>query len=148
MKSKSGGTQAEAKKLADKFQAEVRGGDAPKDRHRRPEQIIKDKDVDGTKPKKRTDKPSNFVSNKDFNPGSDLRLLSLPEEQSNFYTEIFQRELKDNDDPNAMMAAGGRQGNPAAFSRSADMRCKAASDRRRRRAPRSSRMISTRRERN
>ena len=65
----------------------------------------------GTKPKKRTDKPSNFVTNKDFNPGSDLRLLNLPEEQSNFYTEIFQRELKDDDDPNAMMAAGGRQAN-------------------------------------
>ncbi len=64
----------------------------------------------GTKPKKRTDKPSNFVSNKDFNPGSDLRLLNLPEEQSNFYTEIFQRELKDDDDPNAMMAAGGAPG--------------------------------------
>jgi hypothetical protein len=73
--------------------------------------VIADKDLDGTKPKKRTDKPSNFVSNKDFNPGSWLRLLSLPEEQSNFYTEIFQRELKDAEDPNAMMAAGGRQGN-------------------------------------
>src|SRR4029077_1704957 len=37
---------------------------------------------------------------------------SLPEQQSNFWTEIFQRELRDDDDPNAMMAAGGRQGNP------------------------------------
>ena len=52
-------------------------------------QIIKDKDVEGTKPKKRTDKPSNFVSNKDFNPGSWLRLLNLPEEQNNFYTEFL-----------------------------------------------------------
>ncbi len=32
--------------------------------------VIADKDLDGTKPKKRTDKPSNFVSNKDFNPGA------------------------------------------------------------------------------
>ncbi len=38
--------------------------------------------------------------------------MSLPEEESNFYTELFQRELKDDDDPNAMAAAGGRQGNP------------------------------------
>jgi hypothetical protein len=110
-KSKTGGTQAEAKKLADKFQEEVIEALLQKTDLDAQNQIIKDKDVEGTKPKKRTDKPSNFVSNKDFNPGSDLRLLNLPEEQSNFYTEIFQRELKDNDDPNAMMAAGGRQGN-------------------------------------
>ena len=30
-------------------------------------------------------------------------------ELSNFYNEVFVRELKDSDDPNAMMAAGGRQ---------------------------------------
>ena len=66
-------------------------------------QIIKDKDVEGTKPKKRTDKPSNFVSNRDFNPGSQLRLLSLPEEQNNFYQEVFVREVKDTDDPNAYL---------------------------------------------
>src|SRR5205814_792625 len=59
-----------------------------------------------------SDKPSNFVSNKDFNPGSWLRLVSLPDDQNSLWTEIFQRELKDNEDPNAMMAAGGRQGNP------------------------------------
>ncbi len=111
LKSKSGGTQAEAKKLADKFQEEVVEALLAKTDLDAQNQIIKDKDVPGTKPKKRTDKPSNFVSNKDFNPGSDLRLLSLPDEQSNFYTEIFQRELKDDDDPNAMMAAGGRQAN-------------------------------------
>src|ERR1700688_1671312 len=112
MKSKNSGTQAEAKKLADKFQEEVIEALLAKTDLDAQNQIIKDKDVPGTKPKKRTDKPSNFVSNKDFNPGSDLRLLSLPEEQSNFYTEVFQRELKDDDDPNAMMAAGGRQANP------------------------------------
>ncbi len=36
----------------------------------------------------------------------------MPEEDNNFWTEIFQRELKDADDPAAMMAAGGRGGNP------------------------------------
>ena len=35
--------------------------------------IIADKDVEGTRPKKRTDKPSNFTSNKDFNPGALLQ---------------------------------------------------------------------------
>jgi hypothetical protein len=71
--------------------------------------VIMAKDLEGTKPKKRTDKPSNFVSFKDFNPGSWLQLKSLPEEQNNFWTEIFQRELTENDDPNAMMAMMGRR---------------------------------------
>jgi hypothetical protein len=78
--------------------------------------VLADKDLDGTKPKKRTDKPSNFVSNKDFNPGALIRFKTLPDEMNNFYTEVFVRELKDSDDPNAMMAAGGRQGNPGVLA--------------------------------
>ncbi len=109
---KKGGTPQEAKKLADQFQQEAIEAMLAKNDIDAQNKVIADKDIDGTKPKKRTDKPSNFVSNKDFNPGSWLRLLSLPEEQNNFYTEIFQRELKDAEDPNAMMAAGARQGNP------------------------------------
>jgi hypothetical protein len=109
---KKGGSPEEAKKLAEKFQEEAVQVMLDKTDIDAQNKVIADKDIEGTKPKKRTDKPSNFVSNKDFNPGSWLRLLSLPEDQTNFYTEIYQRELKDNEDPNAMMAAGGRQGNP------------------------------------
>jgi cytochrome c553 len=105
-----GGGNAEVKKLADKFQADVVQAMLDKNDIDAQNKVIADKDLEGTKPKKRTDKPSNFVSNKDFNPGSWLRLLSLPEQQSNFYTEVFQRELRDEEDPNAMMAAGGRGG--------------------------------------
>ena len=108
---KKGGSPAEAKKLAEKFQKEVIAVMLQKDDIDAQNRVITDKDIEGTKPKKRTDKPSNFVTNRDFNPGSWLRLLSLPDEQNNFYTEIFQRELRDNEDPN-VMAAGGRQGNP------------------------------------
>ena len=79
---------------------------------KRENKVIIAKDLEGTKPKKRTDKPSNFTSFKDFNPGSWLRLKSLPEEENNFWTEIFQRELPEADDPNAMMAMGMRQGTP------------------------------------
>jgi hypothetical protein len=68
--------------------------------------------VDGDKPKRRTDKPSNFVSNKDFNPGALLRLKSLPDDETNFYTEIFVREIKDDEDPNAMMDANPRNVSP------------------------------------
>lgn len=108
---KKGGTPEEAKKLAEKFQEEVIAAMLQKTDIDAQNKVIADKDIEGTKPKKRTDKPSNFVSNKDFNPGSWLRLLSLPDEQNNLWIEIFQRELRDDDDPNAMMA-GGRQGNP------------------------------------
>jgi nitroreductase len=108
---KKGGTPEEAKKLAEKFQGDVLEAMLQKTDIDSQNKVIADKDVEGTKPKKRTDKPSNFVSNRDFNPGSWLRLLSLPDEQNNLWIEIFQRELRDDDDPNAMMASG-RQGNP------------------------------------
>src|SRR5215813_8545087 len=108
---KSGSTQQEAKKLADKFQEEVVAVMLEKNDIDAENKVIQAKDLEGTKPKKRTDKPSNFMSYKDFNPGSWLRLKSLPEEENNFWTEIFQRELKDQEDPNAM-PMGNRQGNP------------------------------------
>jgi hypothetical protein len=108
---KGGSTQQEAKKLADKFQEELIAAMLEKNEIDSENKVIQAKDLDGTKPKKRTDKPSNFTSFKDFNPGSWLRLKSLPDEQNNFWTEIFQRELKDEEDPNAM-PMGNRQGNP------------------------------------
>jgi len=104
--------QQEAKRLADQFQEELIAAMLDKNDIDGENDVIKAKDLEGTKAKKRTDKPSNFVSYKDFNPGSWLRLKSLPDEQNNFWTEIFQRELKDEEDPNAMMAMGNRQGNP------------------------------------
>jgi hypothetical protein len=107
---KKGGTPAEASKLADRFQDDVVAAMLAKNDIDAQNKIIADKDVVGSKPKKRTDKPSNFVSNKDFNPGSDLLLKSLPDGQNNFWIEIFQREANDNIDPNDMMNA--RQGNP------------------------------------
>src|ERR1700734_2109046 len=109
---KKGGTPDEAKKLAEKFQDEVVQVMLDRNEIDGENKVIADKDIEGTKAKKRTDKPSNFVSNKDFNPGALLQFKSLPDERSNFWTEIFQRELKDAEDPNAMMAAGARQSNP------------------------------------
>ena len=142
---KKGGTPEEAKKLAEKFQEEVMAAMLEKTDIDAQNKVIADKDIEGTKPKKRTDKPSNFVSNRDFNPGSWLRLLSLPEEQNNLWTEIFQRELKDDDDPNVMMDADGRE--PPAFYCSAVGVCRAASVRNPRLASSRCRMMSTRRRR-
>ena len=70
------------------------------------------KTFDGTKPKKRTDKPSNFVSTRISIPVRDCWFSrACRRQQNNFWTEIFQREMKDADDPNAMMMEG-RQGKP------------------------------------
>jgi len=112
MMKKPASTMPEAKKLADKFQEEIIAVMLERNELEAENKVIVAKDLEGTKPKKRTDKPSNFTSFKDFNPGSWLRLKSLPEEENNFWTEIFQRELPEADDPNAMMAMGMRQGNP------------------------------------
>jgi hypothetical protein len=109
---KKGGNQQEAKRLADQFQEELISAMIDKRDLDAENDVIRAKDLEGTKAKKRTDKPSNFTSYKDFNPGSWLRLKSLPEDRNNFWTEIFQRELRDEEDPNAMMAMGNRQGNP------------------------------------
>ena len=105
MMKKGSATPAQVKDACREVPGRSRGSDAGEVRYRRAEQGLADKDLDGTKPKKRTDKPSNFVSNKDFNPGALIRFKSLPDEMNNFYTEVFVRELKDSDDPNAMMAA-------------------------------------------
>jgi cytochrome c553 len=112
MMKKNGGNQAEAKKLAEKFQDDVVSIMLTRADLDAENKVIADKEMPGTKPKKRTNKPSNFVTNDDFCPGCGLRLKAMPEQDSNFWTEIFQRELKDAEDPAAMMAAGGRQGNP------------------------------------
>ncbi len=106
---KGGGKKPDAQKLADKLQQDVIDVTVAKDGTDEENRVIEDKDVDGTKPKKQTDKPSNFVSNKDFNPGALLRLKSLPDDQTNFWTEIFVRELKDNEDPNDMNEMDPRQ---------------------------------------
>jgi len=109
---KPASTLPEAKKLADSFQEKIIALMLERSDLEAENKVIIAKDLEGTKPKRRTDKPSNFTSFKDFNPLSWLQLKSLPEQENNFWTEIFQRELPEADDPNAMMAMGMRMGNP------------------------------------
>jgi hypothetical protein len=107
-----GGGNAEVKKLADEFQENVvKVMLARKDLNEENEVIIA-KSLDGTKKKKRANKPNEFVTNDDFCPNCGLRLKNMPEDENNFWTEVFQRELRDSDDPAAMMAMGGRGGKP------------------------------------
>jgi mono/diheme cytochrome c family protein/cytochrome c553 len=100
---KDGGTKAEAKKLAEQFQDEIQRVMLQKNDLDAQNKVLEAKDLDGTKPKKRTDKPSNFVSNKDFNPGALIRFKVLPDDVTNFWVEIFEHELKDSEDPQANM---------------------------------------------
>lgn len=107
---KRGGNAKEAKKLADKFQEDIVAVMLARNELNEENKVIADKAMEGTKKKKRTNKPSNFVTNEDFCPGCSLQLKNLPEEQNFFWTEIFQRELNDNEDP--MMMPGMRMGKP------------------------------------
>ncbi len=102
----------DAKKLAEKFQEDAVAVMLTHSELDSENKVIADKALEGTKPKKRTNKPSDFVTNDDFCPGCGLRLKSMPDDQSNFYTEIFQRELSDTDDPNAMGEMGFRNMKP------------------------------------
>ncbi len=113
---KSGGSPEEAKKLAEKFQSDVVAVMLQRAEIDEENKVIADKAIEGTKKKKRTNKPSNFVTNDDFCPGCGLQLKNLGEEQNFFYTEVFQRELNDSDDPNAMMAMGNRFGKPGVLA--------------------------------
>jgi hypothetical protein len=104
-----GGANPEVKKLADEFQENVIRVVLARKEINDENDIIIAKSLEGTKKKKRADKPNEFITNDDFCPNCGLRLKSLPEDENSFWTEIFQRELRDSDDPNAMgMMAGGR----------------------------------------
>ena len=92
---KDGGTPEEAKKLAGEFQSEVVAVMLARAEIDEENKVISDKAIEGTKKKKRTNKPSNFVTNDDFCPGCGLQLKAMPEDQNFFYTEVFQRELND-----------------------------------------------------
>jgi mono/diheme cytochrome c family protein len=95
----TGGTASEAKKLADAFQERL--VDTIFARHELKEEndIIAAKALPTTKPRKFAEKPNEFVTNDDFCPGCGLSLKSLPIEQMNLWTDVFQRDLRDGFDP-------------------------------------------------
>jgi len=107
-----GGVSPEVKKLADEFQENVIKVLLARKELNEENEVIIAKSLEGTKKKKRADKPNEFITNDDFCPNCGLRLKNMPDEENNFWTEVFQRELRDSDDPNAMMAMGGRGGKP------------------------------------
>jgi len=98
----------EIKKLADEFQANVVRVMLARKELDEENKIIQAKSLEGTKQKKRANEPNEFITNDDFCPGCGLRLKNMPEDETSFWTEVFQRELKDNDDPVLAMAEGAR----------------------------------------
>src|SRR5204863_4188447 len=107
-----GRVNPEVKKLADEFQENVIKVMLARKELTEENEVIIAKSLEGTKKKKRADKPNEFITNDDFCPNCGLRLKNMPDDENNFWTEVFQRELRDSDDPNAMMAMGGRGGKP------------------------------------
>jgi hypothetical protein len=91
---------AQAKKLAQQFQEKVIEVMLARNEINEENEVIADKALPTTKKKKRANKPNEFITNDDFCPGCALQLKTLPEEQTNFSTEIFQRDLDSPDDPN------------------------------------------------
>jgi hypothetical protein len=96
---KQGGTAAQAKALADKFQALILDVMFEKKDIEEENEIIRNKALPGTKQKKEANLPNEFVTNDDFCPGCGLELKSLPAPKIQFWTDVFQRDLEEGYDP-------------------------------------------------
>jgi cytochrome c553 len=96
---KSGGTAEEAKKLANEFQTQLVEVMFARNEIKEENDIIEAKALPGTKKRKRSMKPNEFVTNDDFCPGCGLEMKSLPIEQTNLWIDVFQRDLQEGFDP-------------------------------------------------
>ncbi len=99
---KRGGSADEAKKLADEFQKTLVGIMFEKHEIKEENEIIAAKALPGTKKKKPSNLPNEFVTNDDFCPGCGLELKTLPIEKMNLWTDVFQRDLSEGEDPAQM----------------------------------------------
>ncbi len=104
-----GGTAAEAKKLAEEFQEmlvdlviEQRAVEEEND-------IIRAKALPGTKKKEPANLPNEFKTNDDFCPGCGLELKSMAADRMSLYSDVFLRDLEDEQLP-------GRPGRPGLLS--------------------------------
>jgi hypothetical protein len=102
----------EVKKAAEEFQANVVKMLLARKELDDENQIITAKSLEGTTIKKRANKPNEFITNDDFCPGCGLRLKNMTEQESNFWTEMFVRELSDSNDPTVDAANGAKAPKP------------------------------------
>jgi mono/diheme cytochrome c family protein len=96
---KGGGTAAEAKKLADQFQALLLDVMFEKREIKEENDIIIAKALTGTKKKEPGKLPSDFVTNDDFCPNCGLELKNLSVERNSLWTDAFSRDLQEGFDP-------------------------------------------------
>jgi hypothetical protein len=96
---KESGSAAEAKKLADEFQALLLDVMFEKKDIDEENEIIQAKALPGTKKKKNANLPNEFVTNDDFCPGCGLELKSLSTEKMQFWTDVFQRDIEGGFEP-------------------------------------------------
>ncbi len=95
----AGGTKEPAKTLADELQATLVDVMFKQKETEEENDIIRTKALPGTKKKKPSNKPNEFVTNDDFCPGCGLELKSLPNDEQQLWTDVFQRDLQDGFDP-------------------------------------------------
>ncbi|HUR20074.1 MAG TPA: PSD1 and planctomycete cytochrome C domain-containing protein [Vicinamibacterales bacterium] len=96
---RGGGTEGEAKRLAGEFQDLVIDVLLARRDIKVENDIIVAKALPGTKPKERLNKPNAFVTNDDFCPGCGLELKSMPIERTNLWTDVFSRDLENENNP-------------------------------------------------
>ncbi len=92
---KTGGTEAEARRLAKEFQSllvdvvlEYRAVKEEND-------IIAAKALPGTKKKEPANKPNEFITNDDFCPGCGLELKTMATDRMSLWNDVFSRDLHD-----------------------------------------------------
>ena len=105
---KDGGSDDEAKALAEEFQALALEVMFEAREVKEENDIIRAKALPGTKKKEPANLPNEFITNDDFCPGCGLELKSLPPERMHLWTDLFVRDLVDP----TMEAAGTRMGRP------------------------------------
>jgi cytochrome c553 len=92
---KEGGSEEEAKKLADEFQDVLLDVMFEARELKEENDIIKAKANPGTKPKERSNLPNEFVTNDDFCPGCNLELKKQTPERSYLWQHVFLRDIFD-----------------------------------------------------
>jgi hypothetical protein len=92
---KAGGSEEEAKKLADDFQSLLLEVMFEQREVKEENDIIRAKALPGTKKKEPANLPHEFVTNDDFCPGCGLELKSLPPDRMHLWMDVFARDLVD-----------------------------------------------------
>jgi hypothetical protein len=92
---KKGGTAAEAKKLADEFQALLLDVLFERKDLKEQNDIIIAKSLPGTKKKEPLFKPNEFVTNDDFCPSCNVETKSASLERTNLWVDVYLHDLDD-----------------------------------------------------